>query len=51
MLRFEVEHRQGEGYIVEVTCNKGVRHLGISSVGSHVEVLDMLGEVLLDYRS
>lgn len=51
MLKVDVEHQGGSVYLVDVLCDKGVRHMGFSVAYNSDEVLDLLGEVLLDYRS
>jgi len=50
MLRILIEHNAGRGYLIDVECSKPVRHMGSNILGSHIDILDMVDEVIYDYR-
>lgn len=49
MLEININHVDGE-YMVDVVCNKAVRHYGLNFSKSHLVVLEMLEEVFEDYK-
>ena len=50
MLRIIVEHSKGRGYLVDVECSVPVRYAGSNICASHVAVVDIVDDVLYDYR-
>jgi len=52
MLKIEIEHNKKMGYGVDVICDKNIRwNQSLTWTKSHLMVLDIIEEVLNDYRS
>lgn len=49
MLEITINHVKSE-YLVDVWCDKEVRHSGTNITYSHNTVLEIIEEVLMDYR-
>lgn len=50
MLEITINH-DGDSYMIDVWSDKVVRHAGVNFTRNANELLDMIEELLLDYRT
>jgi len=50
VLRIIVEHNRDSGYLVDVECDKPVRWMGSNITGIPSDILDIIEDVIYDYR-
>ena len=50
MLEITINH-DGNNYMIDVWSDKHLRHAGLNFTKNANELLDMIEEILLDYRS
>jgi len=49
MLEITINH-DGKNYMIDVWCDKQIRHTGLYFTAAGFEILDMIEEILLDYK-
>ena len=50
LLEINIKHDVRQGFLLEVVCDREIRHMGSSVFGSPVFLVEALEEVFFDYR-